>query len=56
VITNGRHLQFSCGVISDVGAGDAADLVAKMFAQNWLDLGKFGWIWAKLRQNLGKND
>jgi len=28
--------------------------------QNWLDLGKFGWSWAKfrikLRRNLGKSD
>jgi len=33
----------------------------KFFGQNWLDLGKFGWldfgeIWAKLRRNLGKTD
>jgi len=28
--------------------------LAKFFGQNWLDLGKFDWIWAKLRRNLGK--
>jgi len=24
------------------------------FEQNWLGLGKFSWIWAKLKRNLGK--
>jgi len=28
----------------------------KFFGQNLLDLGKFGYSWAKLRQHLGKND
>jgi len=42
-------------VISAVGAADAAASYSKIFGgQNWLDLGKFGWILAKLRQNLGK--
>jgi len=34
----------------DVGAGDATIPLSKMFlGQNWLDLSKFSWIWAKLR-------
>jgi len=28
--------------------------LANFFEQNWLDLDKYGWIWSKLRQNLGK--
>jgi len=35
---------------SAVGAGDAATSPRK------ISLGKFGWIWAKLKRNLGKSD
>jgi len=28
--------------------------LTKFFGQNWLEFGKFGWIWAKLRRYLGK--
>jgi len=32
---------------------DAAAFPRKKNRQKWLDLGKFVWIWAKLRQHLG---
>jgi len=28
----------------------------QILGQNWLDLGKIGWIWAKLKRNWGKSD
>jgi len=33
---------------SAAGAGDAGVAAASPFKQNWLDFGKFGWIWAKV--------
>jgi len=35
---------------SAIGAEDAASTLSKK------KIGKFGWIWAKLRQNLGKSN
>jgi len=38
---------------SAIRAEDAAASPSKYFeGQNWLDLGKLGWIWAKFRRNL----
>jgi len=34
-----------------VGAEDVAASRSKIFRKNWLDLGKYGWIWAKFGQN-----
>jgi len=52
-------LHVLIAVLSAVGAKDAGDVtasLAKLFGQYWLDLGKFGWIWANLKRNLGKSD
>jgi len=35
--------------------GKQPHLLAKFFGQNWLDLGNFGWNWAK-RNLLGKTE
>jgi len=44
-----RHLLL---LTSAVGAEDAtASLRKKFFGQDWLDLGKFGWVWTKFEQN-----
>jgi len=37
-----------------VGAGDVSAFHSTFWGKNVLDLGKFGWIWEKLRRNVGK--
>jgi len=42
--------------VSAVGAGNVAPTLSKTFwAKLWLDLEKFGWIWAKSKSCIHKN-